>query len=138
MLALDNAAVVQRWIQAYNDRDIVGEEAARTADYVGHVPGFPPFDNAGWKQFVWGFSASFPDLHLTVEDTVSEGDKVAARITFRGTHRGEFMGIPPTGRQVTFSSMEMNCIVGGRVAEHWVVLDVLGLLQQLGAVPTPG
>jgi len=69
---------------------------------------------------------------------VSGEDKVAGRIRFRGTQRGEFMGIPPTGKQVTFSSMEMNRIVDGKVAEHWFVVDMLGLLQQLGAVPAPG
>jgi len=137
MSAADNEALLRRWIKAYNDRDTAEEEAVRTADYVAHIPGLPPFDNASWKQFIWGFSTSFPDLHLTIEDVVSEEGKVAARITFRGTQRGEFMGIPPTGKQVTFSSMETNLIVGGKVAEHWVVVDMLGLLQQLGAVPTP-
>ena len=62
---------------------------------------------------------------------------VAARIRFRGTHRGGFMGIPATGRAVTFTSMEFNRVVGGRVAEHWVLIDLLGLLQQLGAAPAP-
>ena len=138
MSAADNEALERRWIQAYNERDADAEEAVRTPDYVAHAPGLPPFDNASWKQFIWGFSASFPDLHLTIEDVVASEDRVAARITFRGSHRGEFMGIPPTGTQVTFSSIEMNRVVGGKIAEHWVVLDMLGLLQQLGAIPTPG
>src|SRR5947207_2453014 len=101
MSAADNAALLRRWIQAYNERNTAEEEAVRTADYVAHAAGLPTFDSASWKQFIWGFSTSFPDLHLTIEDLVSEEDKVAARITFRGTQRGEFMGIPPTGKQVT-------------------------------------
>ena len=137
MSAADNEALVRRWIQAYNDRDTAGEEAVRTADYAAHVPGLPPFDNAGWKQFVWGFSTSFPDLHLSIEDVVASEDKVAARIRFRGTHRGEFMGIPATGKEVSFASMEFNRVVGGKVAEHWVIIDMFGLLQQLGAAPAP-
>ena len=137
MSAADNEALVRRWIQAYNDRDTAGEEAVRTADFAAHIPGLPSFDNAGWKQFVWGFAAAFPDLHLTVEDVVASEEKVAARIRFRGTHRGEFMGIPATGREVTFASMELNRVVGGKVAEHWVILDMFGLLQQLGAAPAP-
>ena len=137
MSAADNEALVRRWIRAYNDRDAVAEEAARTADFAAHVPGLPPFDNAGWTQFVWGFADAFPDLQLTVEDVVAVEDKVAARIRFRGTHRGGFMGIPATGRAVTFTSMEFNRVVGGRVAEHWVLSDLLGLLQQLGAAPAP-
>jgi steroid delta-isomerase-like uncharacterized protein len=138
MSVADNEALERRWIQAYNDRDADAEEAVRSADFAANTPGLPPFDAAGWKQFIWGFSTSFPDLHLTIEDMVADEDKVAARVTFRGTHRGEFMGIPPTGKQVTFSSMEMNRIVGGKVAEHRFVVDMLGLLQQLGAIPTPG
>ena len=138
MTATENAAIERRWIEAYNERNTADEEGMRSADYVAHTPGFPPFDNASWKQFIWGFSTSFPDLHLTIEETVSDEDKVAARIRFRGTHRGEFMGIPPTGKQVSFSSMEMNRIVDGKIAEHWFIADMLGLMQQLGAVPTPG
>ena len=138
MTATENAAIERRWIEAYNERNTADEEGMRSADYVANTPGLPPFDNASWKQFIWGFSTSFPDLHLTIEDLVSEDGKVAARITFRGTQRGEFMGIPSTGKQVTFSSMEMNRVVGGKIAEHWVVVDMLGLLQQLGAVPAPG
>ena len=97
--------------------------------------------NPDWGQQL-GYSKdrlaeAFPDLRLTVEDVVSDGEKVAARVTFRGTHRGEFQGIPPTGKKVAFSSMEFNRVVGGKVEEHWVELDLLGLMQQLGAVPPP-
>ena len=137
MSAAENEALVRRWIQAYNDRDAAGEEAVRTADYAAHVPGLPPFDNAGWQQFVWGFAATFPDLHLTVEDVVAAEDKVAARIRFRGTHRGEFMGIPATGRTVELVSVNVDRIIDGRIAERWLLPDTLGLLRQLGAVPMP-
>jgi predicted ester cyclase len=80
---------------------------------------------------------AFPDLRLTVEDIFSEGDMVAARLTFQGTHRGEFQGIPPTGKQVAFSSIEVDRVVDGKVQEHWVELDQLGLMRQLGAIPEP-
>jgi steroid delta-isomerase-like uncharacterized protein len=135
----ENKAVVRRWIDAYNARDTQGEAAARAPGFVAHVPGAPgPLDGAAWMQFIAAFSAAFPDLHLTVEDIVAEGDRAAARVAFRGTHRGEFMGLPPTGKAVTFSSMEFNLMVGGAVVEHWVELDQLGLLQQLGGLPAPG
>ena len=137
MSAADNDALVRRWIQAYNDRDTAGEEAVRTADYAAHVPGLPSFDNAGWKQFVWGFAAAFPDLHLTIEDVVAGEDKVAARIRFRGTHRGEFMGIPATGKEVTFASMELNHVVGGKVAEHWVIIDMSACCSSSARLPGP-
>jgi predicted ester cyclase len=91
-----------------------------------------------WRQFSGSFAEAFPDLRLTVQDIVAEGDTVAARVAFRGTHRGEFQGIPPTGKEVAFSSMEFNRVVDGKVEEHWVELDLLGLMQQLGAIPEPG
>jgi predicted ester cyclase len=73
-----------------------------------------------------------------VQDIAAEGNTVAARVAFHGTHRGEFQGIPPTGKEVAFSSMEFNRVVEGKVEEHWVELDLLGLMQQLGAIPEPG
>ncbi len=90
-----------------------------------------------WKQFTAPFMEAFPDLRLTVEDIVAEGDTVAARVAFRGTHRGEFQGIPPTGKQVAFSSMVFNHVVDGKVEEHWVEMDLLRLMGQLGAIPEP-
>ena len=90
-----------------------------------------------WRQFSGPFTEAFPDIRLTVEDIFSEGDMVAARVAFRGTHRGEFQGIPPSGKQVAFTSIEVNRVVGGKVEEHRVELDLLGLMQQLGAIPEP-
>ena len=134
-----NKAVVRRWFQAFNDRDWAAEEAARSADFAAHVPGAPaPLDGDGWKSFIAAFSAGFPDFRLVLEDVLAEGDRVAARWTFRGTHGGEFLGMAPTGKPVSMSAVEVNRVADGKVAEHWVVLDQLGLLQQLGAIPAPG
>ena len=134
-----NKAVVRRWFQAFNDRDWAAEEAARSADFAAHVPGAPaPLDRAGWKAFIAAFSAGFPDFRLVLEDVLAEGDRVAARWTFRGTHGGEFLGMTPTGKPVSMSAVEVNRVADGKVAEHWVVLDQLGLLLQLGAIPAPG
>ena len=77
-------------------------------------------------------------MRLKVEDIIAEGDKVVARLTTRGTQRGAFMGIPPTGKQVTVTAIDINCIVGGKSVEHWLNMDTLGLLQQLGVMPAPG
>jgi len=135
----DNAAVIRRWIEGYNDRDTQAEAAARAPGFVAHMPGVPgPLDGDGWTGFIAAFAAAFPDLRLTVEDSVAAGDRVAARVTFRGTHRGEFQGIPPTGRQVAFTAIEFNRMEDGKVAEHWVEIDLLGLLRLLGAIPTAG
>ncbi len=139
MPAEDNEAVIRRWIEAYNERDLEAEADVLAPGFVAHVPAAPgPLEGLEvWRQFSGPFAEAFPDLRLTVEDVVSDGEKVAARVTFRGTHRGEFQGIPPTGKKVAFSSMEFNRVVGGKVEEHWVELDLLGLMQQLGAVPPP-
>jgi steroid delta-isomerase-like uncharacterized protein len=135
----ENKAAVRRWFQAFNDRDSPAEEAARSADFAAHVPGAPaPLDGAGWKSFLAAFLTGFPDGRLVLEDMVAEGDRVAARWTFRGTHAGEFLGIAPTGRPVSMAAIEVNRVADGQVAEHWVVLDQLGLLHQLGALPAPG
>ena len=78
---------------------------------------------------------AFPDLHITAEDLIAEGDKVVARNTVTGTHQGEYMGLPPTGRSVTYDEIFIVRFAGGRIAETWGVVDVLSQLRQLGAIP---
>jgi steroid delta-isomerase-like uncharacterized protein len=135
---VEGRTVVRRWIEAYNNRDTQAEADDRAPGYVAHAPGLPgPLDSEAWTQFIASFTEAFPDLRLTVEDIFSEGDMVAARIAFRGTHRGEFQGIPPTDKQVAFSSIEIDRMVDGKVQEHWFELDRLGLMRQLGALPEP-
>jgi steroid delta-isomerase-like uncharacterized protein len=137
--AEENKAVLRRWIEAYNERDLQAEADVLAPDYVAHVPAVPgPLEGLeAWRQFSGSFAEAFPDIRLSIEDIMAEGDMVAARVAFRGTHRGEFQGIPPTGKEVAFSSIEVNRVVEGKVEEHWVELDLLGLMQQLGAIPEP-
>jgi predicted ester cyclase len=97
-----------------------------------------PLDSEAWTRFLAGFVEAFPDLHITVEDAVGEGDLVAQRVHFAGTHTGEFQGLPPTNRKVEFSGLELNRFVDGRVSEHWFQMDSLTLLQQLGLTVVPG
>ena len=136
----ENKDVVRRWIEAYNERDLEAEAAVLAPDYVAHVSAAPgPLEGLeAWRQFTVPFTEAFPDLRLTIQDIAAEGDTVAARVAFRGTHRGEFQGIPPTDKEVAFSSMEFNRVMDGKVEEHWVELDLFGLMQQLGAIPEPG
>jgi steroid delta-isomerase-like uncharacterized protein len=91
-----------------------------------------------WRQYTAPFVEAFPDLRLTIQDIAAEGDTVAARVDFRGTHRGEFQGLPPTGKQVAFSSIEFNRVLDGKVEEHWVEINLLGVVQQLGVANIPG
>jgi predicted ester cyclase len=135
----ENRAIVRRWIETFNNPYTPQTEVdVLAAGYVAHAPGLPgPLDSEAWSQFTAAFVEAFPDLRLTVEDIFSDGEMVAARVAFRGTHRGEFQGIPPTDKEVAFSSMEMDRMVDGKVQEHWFELDQLGLMRQLGAIPEP-
>jgi steroid delta-isomerase-like uncharacterized protein len=88
----------------------------------------------GVRQQFEAFRAAFPDFHAVIHDQIAEGDKVVTRKVFHGTHRGELMGIPPTGREVQIEVIDIVRIAGGQIVEHWNVVDRLGLLQQLGAL----
>jgi steroid delta-isomerase-like uncharacterized protein len=108
-------------------------------DYVMHFPGAPAsVDREGHKQLVMMFRTGFPDWNETVEDVIAEGDKVVIRVTGRGTHEGEFQGIPPTGNRVTATGVGIGRIEDGRIAETWAEYDALGMMQQLGVIPPPG
>jgi len=90
------------------------------------------------KQSIAALRAAFPDFQLTIEDLIAEGDKVVLHWTARGTHKGEFMGIAPTGKQATVTGLSISRFAGGRIVELREIWDRLGLLQQLGVVPPMG
>ena len=119
-----------------------GDEAALeevlAEDVVDHgaIPGQPP-GREGHKYQLNLFRSAFPDLHVTTEDIVAEGDKVVSRWSARGTHQGELMGIAPTGNEVTFSGIDVLRIAGGKVVERWAEYNALEVMQQLGVVPPP-
>ncbi len=110
-------------------------------DFVNHdptsPPGLPP-GREGVKELVRFYRGAFPDTQLIIDDQIAEGDKVVTRYTARGTHQGDFAGIPPTGRQVTGTGITIDRIEGGKIVETWTHWDNLGLLQQLGVVPAMG
>jgi steroid delta-isomerase-like uncharacterized protein len=127
-----------RWIKAFNERDWATEAACRTPDYVAHTSGVPvPLDSAGWGGFLEAFTTAFPDAQISVADSFGARDLVATRWTISGTHRGDFQGVPPTGRAVTMAGIDISRIVDGKVAEHWAQFDVIGVLHQIGAIPAP-
>ena len=105
-------------------------------DYIGHDPAQPDMQGPeGIKEFITGYLAGFPDGRITIDEQLAEGDLVATRWTGRGTHQGELMGIPPTGKQVTVSGITISRVKNGKVVEEWSNWDTLGMLQQLGVVP---
>jgi len=136
-----NRAVAHRWIDAFNARDDDAEVDARTTDFVAHAPDSiqpAPLDSDAWTAFLGVFLEGFPDLHLEVQDAAADERMTAQRILFTGTHTGPFRGLPPTGRRVRFSALEINRMADGKVAEHWFQLDSLTLFEQLGLRIVPG
>ena len=108
------------------------------ADYRGHMAGAEqPIDRDGWTGWFQGFRTAFPDARFTVEDLIAEGDRVAARLTMRGTHLGPMNGVPATGRAVVVTGMSIERVANGRIVEGWNQNDALGLLGQLGLLPPP-
>ena len=100
-------------------------------------PGVPP-TTEGAKAFWTMFRAAFPDLHYTVEDEVAEGDRVVTRVTGHGTMRGDFQGMPASGKEATWSEIHIVRFAEGKAVEHWGVVDQLGMLAQLGFAQAPG
>jgi steroid delta-isomerase-like uncharacterized protein len=125
--------------EAWNQGNLAVLDELVAPDYVNHdpfVPGLPPGPE-GLKPIFAGLRAAFADLHYTIDDQLADGDKVATRWTMRGTHTGELMGIPATGKAVTVSGIQIERIVDGKIVEHWRKSDDLGLMQQLGVIPAP-
>ncbi len=136
----ENKALVRRaYEELVNRGNLARIEELVREDYVDHTqaPGWPT-DREGLRQQVAYFRSAFPDIHVTLEELIAEGDTVAVRQTMRGTHRGEFFGIPPTGRPVTLAGIHLWRVADGQLVEHRANNDDLGLLQQLGAIPAPG
>ncbi len=137
----ENRLAARQWVEAFNARDHAGEADARTADYIGHAPDslhLPALDSDAWVVFLDTFLAGFPDLHLEVQATVADDEMNAQRSLFAGTHLGSFRGLPPTGRKVRFSGLEISRMVDGKAAEHWFQMDTLTMFEQLGLRVIPG
>ncbi|MFQ5880662.1 MAG: ester cyclase [Dehalococcoidia bacterium] len=140
MSAEENKAIMHRiYEEVINTGNLALADQFIAADVVEHEA-LPVVASGleGFKQFFTMFRTAFPDLRFIVEDMIAEGDKVATRLTIRGSHKGEFMGMAPTGKQVTMTAIDIIRFAGGKAVEHWGNTDELGLMQQLGAVPPMG
>jgi steroid delta-isomerase-like uncharacterized protein len=134
-----NKAVVRRFVEESNRANLSAYDQLLADKFVDHsVPPGYPNDREGQKQFAAMLNVAFPGGTQTVDDLISEGDKVVMRWTARGTHKGEFMGIPATNQQVTVTGIDIYRVVGTQIVEHWGEWDGLGMMQQLGVVPAPG
>ena len=137
MSAEENKAIARRYgEEAFGKGDMAVSDELLSSSYVHHVPGVAP-DREGRKQLIRMLHAAFPDLRIAVDDMVAEGDKVASRWTSSGTHKGEYMGIAPTGKQTTFTGISIHHIKDGKIVESWDEVDQLGMMQQLGVVSPP-
>lgn len=133
-----NKALVRRLhAEVFNKGDVSVVDELYAPDFIAHGSALaPPVRGLeSVKRSVAFFHAAFPDIHYTVEVILAEGDKVATRFTFRGTHQGEFLGVAPTGKQIQETGIDIFRIVDGKLQECWVNWDALSLLQQLGALP---
>ena len=134
----DNKDLNLRWIQAFNERDWQTEAACRSPEFRAFVSGAEePLSADAWAGFLSAFSTAFPDARIAVDASVAERDMVASRWMLTGTHRAEFQGVPPTGKAVTMAGIEFNRIADGKIAEHWAQFDLLAVMQQIGALPSP-
>jgi steroid delta-isomerase-like uncharacterized protein len=139
MAAEENRTVVRKFLEElFNQHDMGAIDRYLSADYVDHVtpPGIPPTRD-GFRQFVGSFFAALPDFRYTIEDVIATEDRVAVRLTAQGTQQGEFQGIPATGKRATWSEMHIGRMQNGKIVEHWGQIDNMGMLQQLGVIPTP-
>jgi len=131
-----NKQLVQTFYEeVINGGDVDKIDELVSEDFVEHeeFPGISP-DRDGVKDFFRLLRSAFPDVHFTPEDVISDGELVASRFTMTGTHEGEFMRVPSSGRQVTVSGIDIIRVRDGKCVEHWGQFDALGLLQQLGAL----
>lgn len=136
----DHAAVVRRFateVITQGQMDLaaqfVSEDVVEQVPFPGQGPGLE-----GLKDTLRGMRAAFPDLNFSIEEQVSEGDKVASRFEWTGTHHGEFLGVPATGRQVRVWGIVIDRFEEGRIKETRIIMDIVGLMAQLGVFPPPG
>jgi steroid delta-isomerase-like uncharacterized protein len=132
-----NKQLVSQFFETLDRQDTeMMDQLVSSTNYSLHFSGMPPMDwNENKKEFLAPFTKAFPDLRRNIVDMVAEGDKVAVSVNVTGTYKGEFQGIPPTGKQVSFTAMDILTIIDGKITEEWATADMMGLMQQIGAIP---
>jgi len=134
-----NKAVVRRFIEeVFVKGNVAAVDEFAAADFVPHswASVKPGIENL--KQAVTRVSSGLSDVRMTIEDMIAEGDKVSVRLTAHAVHKGDFMGMPATGKSYTISETHIFCVADGKIVEHWRDADLLGMMQQLSMSPAPG
>ncbi len=135
----DNKAIVRSFVdEVFNKRDSGAIDRIFAVDFVNHTPqpGVPPTRD-GIKGFFSKFFTAFPDLHASIKDQVAEGTRVMTYINLKGTHKGDFMGVPGTDKYIELNEVLITHIADGKIASYWVIFDRLSLMQQMGAISAP-
>ena len=135
----ENKANIRRMTEEfYNQGNVESADHFFADTYVHHDPASPQVrDRDGLKEVLRAFLTGCPDLHITIDQLLAEGDTVAKRWTYHATQTGDLAGLPPTGKRITMSGLELFRLTGGRIVECWLGYDNLSLMQQLGVIPTP-
>lgn len=134
-----NKAAVRHFNEAFNTGDLDRAITVFAPHAVVHNSGAPdPLNLEGFKQFGGVFLTAFPGGQLTIDDLIADEDRIVSRITYRGTHTGDLMGIPPTGKSVTVSAMIIDQFANGKIVETWRLFDHMAMMQQLGVIPVTG
>jgi steroid delta-isomerase-like uncharacterized protein len=136
-----NKALVRRMVdELFNKGNISLVDELFAPDFVEReeLPPGLPRDREGVKLLTSMLRSAFPDFKAVIEDTLAEGDKVVVRHTWSGTHKGEWMGMPPTGKSISIGVIDIVRVADGKFVEHWGQMDSMGMMVQLGAVPMPG
>ena len=134
----DTKAIGNRFIAIFNEQNPAIADEIFAPNFTARLPGAPALDREGWKAYLGVFRTGFPDLYLEAEDMVATDDRLIIRVILHGTHQGDFQGMAPTGKRVAFTGIAMFRIADGQAVEHWGEMDILGMMQQLGAIPSPG
>jgi predicted ester cyclase len=132
-----NESVIQKMLQAVQTGAVVDVEKIFAPTWVNHDPSLLPMQGLEGARMLIRLWSGFSNMQVTIEDSLSQGDRVAVRFRLRGTHTGELLGIPPTGKTVNISATGIFRVVDGKATDNWVNVDALGLMQQLGVVPEP-
>ncbi len=135
----ENKAVVRQYYALLDKGDVPGIMDLLSDSLAWRFTGHPaPLTKSSLGGLIQGFRAAFPNMQHTLDAQIVEGDWVVTPVTFRGTHTGDLMGIPPSGKQVEARAINLHRISGGKMVEAETVLDMMALMQQIGAVPSPG
>ncbi len=134
-----NKALVRRFVEeVQSQHKLTAVDEIMDPNMIDHAAQPSSLNSVeAFKIFFGGFIAAFPDVKAVIHNQFAEGDQVVTHKTFHATHKGEFMGIPPTGKKVAIELIDIFRIAGGKFAEHWAVVDMMSVMQQLGVLPSP-